>query len=119
MSEKAYMTEYRRWLASGALTADQRAELEAIANDEKEIESRFYMSLQFGTAGLRGVLGMGTNRMNLYTVGQATQGLAQLIVSRGQAAMDAGVAISYDCRHMSPEFAEDAACVLAANGIHV
>lgn len=114
-----YRAEYERWLASPALSAAERAELEAIRDDEREIRDRFWAPLSFGTAGLRGVLGMGTNRMNLYTVRQATQGLAALIAGLGAEACARGVAVCYDCRHMSPEFARAAACVLAAAGIRV
>ena len=112
-----YMSEYQRWLDSGALDAQETAELEAVKGNEEEIESRFFAPLSFGTAGLRGVLGVGLNRMNRFTVGQAAQGLANLVVSNGQAAMDRGVAIAYDSRHYSPEFAKQSACILAANGI--
>ena len=96
-----YMSEYQRWLDSGALDAQETAELEAVKGNEEEIESRFFAPLSFGTAGLRGVLGVGLNRMNRFTVGQAAQGLANLVVSNGQAAMDRGVAIAYDSRHSS------------------
>ena len=83
-----YMSEYKRWLDCSALSADEHAELAAVADNQEEIESRFFAPLSFGTAGLRGVLGVGLNRMNRFTVGQAAQGLANLIVSNGQAAMD-------------------------------
>lgn len=112
-----YMSEYKRWLDSEALSEEERAELRAVENNSEEIESRFFAPLSFGTAGLRGVLGIGLNRMNRFTVGQAAQGLAKLVVSNGQAAMDRGVAIAYDSRHFSPEFAKQSACILAANGI--
>ena len=112
-----FMAEYKHWLESGALSAEEHAELQSVADDKEEIESRFYAPLSFGTAGLRGVLGVGLNRMNRFTVGQAAQGLAKLIVSNGQEAMDRGVAIAYDSRHFSPEFAKKSACILAANGI--
>ncbi len=115
----SYMEEYKKWLTSSALSADERAELEAIADDEKEIESRFFAPLSFGTAGLRGVLGMGINRMNVYTVRQATQGMASLIKGLGKDACERGVAIAMDCRIMSDVFAREAACVLAGNGIKV
>lgn len=114
-----YMAEYERWLASPALTADERAELEAIHSDEDAIKDRFFAPLSFGTAGLRGVLGVGLYRMNRFTVGAATQGLANLIVQNGSEACARGVAIAYDSRHFSPEFAQLAACILAANGISV
>lgn len=114
-----YKKEYERWLASDALTADERAELEAIRGDDEAIKDRFFAPLSFGTAGLRGVLGTGLYRMNRFTVGAATQGLANLIVQNGSQAMQRGVAIAYDSRHFSPEFAKLAACILAANGIQV
>ena len=114
-----YVKEYERWLASPALNDDERAELNAIKGDNGEIESRFFAPLSFGTAGLRGVLGVGLYRMNRFTVGAATQGLANLIISNGEDAMKRGVAIAYDSRHMSPEFAKLCACILAENGIQV
>ena len=110
-----YKKRYHEWLDDPFFDEATRAELAAIEGDESEIEERFYMDLEFGTAGLRGVLGAGTNRMNIYTVGKATQGLANYIVK--QDGQDKGVAIAYDSRHMSPEFADTAAGVLAANGI--
>ena len=113
----SYMSEYSRWLSRMELTREERAELRDIQNNAPEIESRFFAPLSFGTAGLRGVLGMGLYRMNRFTVGQATQGLANLIIANGKKAMDRGVAIAYDCRHFSPEFAKEVACILAANGI--
>lgn len=106
---------YEAWLANDYFNEETRAELEAIAGDEKEIEDRFYQDLEFGTAGLRGVIGAGTNRMNIYTVRKATQGLANYILKVG--GEKRGVAIAYDSRHMSPEFADEAALCLAANGI--
>jgi len=114
-----YMQEYKKWLDQPALTDEERAELQAVEGNNEEIESRFYAPLSFGTAGLRGVLGVGLNRMNRFTVGQATQGLANLIISNGEKAMERGVAIAYDSRNFSPEFAEQCACILAANGIKV
>ena len=110
-----YMKTYQEWLEDPFFDEKTREELKAIAEDEKEIEDRFYDTLHFGTAGLRGILGAGTNRMNIYTVGAATQGLANYIKKQG--GQERGVAIAYDCRHMSPEFAEEAGLVLAANGI--
>ena len=110
-----YKTLYNDWLTNPYFDDETKAELEAIKADEKEIEDRFYKELEFGTAGLRGVIGAGTNRMNIYTVRKATQGLANYIIKmHGQ---DRGVAISYDSRHMSPEFADEAALCLNANGI--
>ncbi len=114
-----YMKEYTRWLASDVITAEERAELESIADNKNEIESRFFSPLQFGTAGLRGVLGAGIYRMNTHTVAQATQGLATLILTHGAEACKRGVAISYDCRICSDLFAKISAQVLAGNGIRV
>ena len=114
-----YKTEYQKWLHSGAITAEERAELQGIAGEDKEIESRFYGPLEFGTAGLRGTMKMGLHQMNIYVIRWATQGFANVICAEGQAAMDKGVAICMDCRHHSMEFAHAAAEVCAANGIHV
>ena len=110
-----YKEMYQQWLDNPYFDEETKAELKAIEGNEKEIEDRFYMDLEFGTAGLRGVIGAGTNRMNVYTVRKATQGLANYIKSvKGE---EKGVAIAYDSRHMSPEFADEAALCLAANGI--
>lgn len=110
-----YKELYNEWLTNPYFDDDTKTELERIQDDEKEIEDRFYKELEFGTAGLRGVIGAGTNRMNIYTVRKATQGLANYIIKmHGQ---DRGVAIAYDSRHMSPEFADEAALCLNANGI--
>ena len=110
-----YKKLYNEWLSNPYFDDNTHSELEAIKSDEKEIEDRFYKELEFGTAGLRGVIGAGTNRMNIYTVRKATQGLANYIIKmNGQ---DRGVAIAYDSRHMSPEFADEAALCLNANGI--
>ncbi|HIX77449.1 MAG TPA: phospho-sugar mutase [Candidatus Fusicatenibacter merdavium] len=110
-----YKEIYESWLNDPYFDEDTKAELRAIADDENEIKERFYTELEFGTAGLRGVIGAGTNRMNIYVVRKATQGLANYIASvNGQSK---GVAIAYDSRHMSPEFANEAALCLAANGI--
>ncbi|MFR4978670.1 MAG: phospho-sugar mutase, partial [Butyricicoccus sp.] len=114
-----YMAEYERWLASPALSDAERAELETIRGDEDAIKERFFAPLSFGTAGLRGILGTGLYRMNRFTVGAATQGLANLIVQNGADARKRGVAIAYDSRHFSSEFAQLAASILAANGIQV
>ena len=111
----SYRQMYDLWLANDYFDEATKAELTAIAGDEKEIEDRFYQDLEFGTAGLRGVIGAGTNRMNIYTVRKATQGLANYILKVG--GEKRGVAIAYDSRHMSPEFADEAALCLAANGI--
>lgn len=113
-----YRDKYNYWLENNYFDEDIKKELREIT-DEKEIEDRFYADLSFGTAGLRGKIGAGTNRMNRYTVSLATQGLAQTIVNKGQDAMNKGVAIAYDVRHYSDKFAEIAARVLAANGIKV
>ena len=110
-----YLEEYKKWSTDEYFDADTRAELKAIENDDKEIQERFYRQLEFGTGGLRGIIGAGTNRMNIYTVRQATQGLANYIIS--QNGQDKGVAIAYDSRIMSPEFAKEAALCLNANGI--
>ena len=110
-----YLEEYKKWCESDEFDEETKQELLAIKDDEKEIEDRFYQELEFGTAGLRGVIGAGTNRMNKYTVGKATQGLANYIVEQG--VQDKGVAISYDSRRMSKEFSLQTALILCANGI--
>ena len=110
-----YMDEYRFWCEDPYFDEATKAELAAIKDDENEIRERFYRSLEFGTGGLRGIIGAGTNRMNLYTVRKATQGLANFILKEGGA--EKGVAIAYDSRRMSIEFSEEAALCLAANGI--
>ncbi|MCI8730259.1 MAG: phospho-sugar mutase [Lachnospiraceae bacterium] len=110
-----YKTVYRQWLEDPYFDEDTKAELRAVENDEKEIKERFYKELEFGTAGLRGIIGAGTNRMNIYVVRKTTQGLANYIKLVGKE--DKGVAIAYDSRNMSPEFANEAALCLAANGI--
>ncbi len=111
----SYREQYDFWLQDGYFDEKTKEELRSIAGDEKEIEDRFYKELEFGTGGLRGVIGAGTNRMNIYTVRKATQGLANYIISQG--GKEKGVAIAYDSRRMSPEFADEAALCLAANGI--
>ena len=110
-----YQEMYRFWCTDDYFDAGTKAELLAVKDDEKEIRERFYKSLEFGTGGLRGIIGAGTNRMNLYTVRKATQGLANFILKEGGAGR--GVAIAYDSRRMSVEFSEEAALCLAANGI--
>lgn len=110
-----YQKRYREWLENDYFDADTKAELTAIKENDNEIKERFYKDLEFGTAGLRGVIGAGTNRMNIYTVRKATQGLANYILKNG--AEGRGVAIAYDSRRMSPEFADESALCLAANGI--
>ena len=111
----SYQEEFNFWLNDAYFDEDTKNELLAIRNDEKEIEDRFYKELEFGTGGLRGVIGAGTNRMNIYTVRKATQGLANYILKQG--GKEKGVAIAYDSRRKSPEFADEAALCLAANGI--
>ena len=114
-----YRQEYEKWLASPALSEDERNELKAIANDEKEIENRFYGPLEFGTAGLRGTMYVGLHNMNRHVIRWATQGFANVIRAEGEEAMKKGVAICMDCRNHSMEFARAAACVMAGNGITV
>lgn len=110
-----YKNIYNQWLENPYFDEKIKEELKSIQEDEKEIKERFYMDLEFGTAGLRGIIGAGTNRMNIYVVRRATQGLANYIIKVGKQSQ--GVAIAYDSRHMSPEFAKEAALCLAANGI--
>ncbi len=112
-----YKKQYETWCTDAYFDEAIKAELKAIAGDEKEIEDRFYRTLEFGTAGLRGVIGAGTNRMNIYTVRQATQGLANYILSQGKEAVERGVAIAHDSRNMHDEFTDATALCLAANGI--
>ena len=114
-----YRQEYERWLASPALSEAEHAELQGIAGDEKEIESRFYGPLEFGTAGLRGTMAVGLHNMNVHVIRWATQGFANVICAEGEEAKERGVAICMDCRNHSYEFAQAAACVMAANGIRV
>ncbi len=114
-----FMKEYQKWLNSGVLTPAERAELEAIQNDPKEIESRFYGPLEFGTAGLRGTMAVGLHHMNLYVIRHATQGFANVIAAEGEEAKKKGVAICMDCRLNGMDFARAAAEVCAGNGIHV
>ena len=110
-----YLEKYKKWCESEEFDNETKEELLKIKGNEKEIEDRFYKELEFGTAGLRGIIGAGTNRMNKYVVGKASQGLANYILKQGT--QDKGVAISYDSRHMSPEFSNQTALVLNANGI--
>ncbi len=110
-----YKQRYENWLKDPSISEEDKQELKNISQDEKEIEDRFYKDLEFGTAGLRGVIGIGTNRMNIYTVTKATQGLANYIVKKG--VQEKGVAIAYDSRRMSKEFSDEAALTLNANGI--
>ena len=115
----SYRENYEKWLNSPALSADEKAELEAIKNDEKEIESRFFDQLSFGTAGLRGTMGVGLYRMNVHVIRHATQAFAQVILEEGSEAVKRGVAVCFDCRNNSDTFAREAACVMAGNGIPV
>ena len=113
----SYLEIYNAWLADARLNGEAKAELNAIKDNKEDIEYRFGAELEFGTAGMRGIIGYGTNMMNVYTVKRATQGLSQFIISKGQEVMERGVAISYDTRLKSDEFAMAAAEVLAANNI--
>lgn len=114
-----YKDEYQRWLDSPALSEAEWAELNVIADDEKEIESRFFAPLEFGTAGLRGTMKLGLHQMNVHVIRHATQAFANVIKAEGAEAMSKGIAICFDCRNNSELFAREAACVMAANGIHV
>lgn len=111
------LDNYNKWLKEPYFDQATRSELEGIRGDEKEIEDRFYKELEFGTAGLRGIIGAGTNRINKYIIRKSTQGLSNYINKQGAGAKDRGVVIAYDCRRMSREFSEEAAMVLAGNGI--
>ena len=110
-----YLEEYKKWCEANEFDEETKKELLSIKDDKMEIEDRFYQELEFGTAGLRGVIGAVTNRMNKYTVGKATQGLANYILEQGT--KEKGVAISYDSRRMSKEFSMQTALILCANGI--
>ncbi len=114
-----YRQEYEKWLASPALSEDERRELLALADNDREIEARFYGPLEFGTAGLRGTMLTGLHNMNRHVIRWATQGFANVIRAEGAEAMRRGVAVCMDCRNHSAEFARETACVMAANGIHV
>jgi len=114
-----YMQEYRHWMDSPALAENEWKELNAISGNDQEIKSRFYAPLEFGTAGLRGTMGMGINRMNEHVVKHATQAFAAVILKEGEEAVKKGVVVCYDCRNFSDVFARDAACVMAGNGIPV
>ena len=115
----SYRENYENWLNSPALSQEEKAELEAIRMDEKEIESRFFDQLAFGTAGLRGTMGVGLYRMNVHVIRHATQAFAQVILEEGPEATARGVAVCFDCRNNSGLFAREAACVMAGNGIPV
>jgi phosphoglucomutase len=112
-----YRKTYSNWLNDPSVDEATKEELRKIAGDEREIEDRFYKELDFGTGGLRGVLGAGSNRLNIYTIRKATQGLANYILMQPDYNGDAAVAIAHDCRRMSPEFSTEAALVLNGNGI--
>ncbi len=114
-----YRKEYEKWLASPALSEDERAELRALEGNDKEIKARFYGPLEFGTAGLRGTMYTGLHNMNRHVIRWATQGFANVIRAEGTEAMQKGIAVCMDCRNHSAEFARETACVMAANGIHV
>ncbi|MCL2368821.1 MAG: phospho-sugar mutase, partial [Oscillospiraceae bacterium] len=114
-----YRVEYEKWRNNSGLSPAERKELTAIAGNEKEIEERFHGPLAFGTAGLRGVMGVGIARMNIHVIRHATQAFAQVILDEGPEAAKAGVIICYDCRHQSDVFAREAAAVMAANGVRV
>ena len=114
-----YKENYEYWLNSDVLSEEDKKELESISNDEKEIEERFYRELEFGTAGMRGIIGIGTNRINIYNVRRASMGVAKYVADNGEKAMNAGVLIGYDTRNYSKIFAVETAKVLAAAGIHV
>ena len=114
-----YRKEYEKWLASPALSEDERTELKALEGNDKEIKARFYGPLEFGTAGLRGTMYTGLHNMNRHVIRWATQGFANVIRAEGEEAMKKGVAVCMDCRNHSAEFARETACVMAANGIHV
>ena len=114
-----YKEEYQHWLDSPALSEEEWKELNSISGDEKEIESRFFAPLEFGTAGLRGTMKLGLHNMNIHIIRHATQAFANVILEEGMDAAERGIAIAHDCRINSRRFAEEAACVMAANGIRV
>jgi phosphoglucomutase len=114
-----YREEYQRWLDSGMLTDGEESELLSMAQDEAELESRFYGPLEFGTAGLRGVMGLGLNRMNIYVIRHVTEAFARVILEENKDNAERGVAICFDCRNNSADFAREAACVMARHGIVV
>ena len=115
----SYLDAYHAWLNSPALSAAEKAELASIQGDDKEIESRFFDQLSFGTAGLRGTMGVGLYRMNVHVIRHATQAFAQVILEEGPQAAARGVAVCFDCRNNSDLFAKEAACVMAGNDIPV
>ena len=115
----SYRERYEQWLNSPALSQEEKAELQSIAKDEKEIESRFFAPLEFGTAGLRGTMCVGLHQMNIHVIRHATQAFAQVILDEGSEAAERSVAVCFDCRNHSREFARETACVMAGNGIKV
>ena len=115
----SYRDTYEAWLNSPALSTKEKQELESIRNDDKEIEGRFFSQLSFGTAGLRGTMGVGLYRMNVHVIRHATQAFAEVVLAEGEAAAKRGIAICFDCRNDSDLYAREAACVMAANGISV
>ena len=115
----SYREVYEKWLNSPALSDAEKAELQSIAGDDKEIESRFFAPLEFGTAGLRGTMCVGLHQMNIHVIRHATQAFAEVIKAEGSEAMERGVAVCYDCRNNSDAFARETACVMAGNGIRV
>ena len=115
----SYQQQFHSWLHSDALSPEEKAQLQAIADAPKEVEDRFFGLLEFGTAGLRGIMAVGLHNMNIHVIRWATQGLAQVICAEGEEGKRRGVAICMDCRNHSMEFARAAAEVCAANGIHV
>ena len=119
MKELDYMKEYKRWMDSPVLSEAEWEELNAIANDEMEIKNRFFAPLEFGTAGLRGTMKLGLHNMNIHVIRHATQSFADVICAEGPEAMEKGIVIAHDCRLNGRAYAEEAACVMAANGIHV
>ena len=116
---RTYKEEYQHWLDSPALSEEEWAELNAIRDDEKEIENRFFAPLEFGTAGLRGTMKLGLHHMNIHVIRHATQAFANVIAAEGEEACAKGIVIAHDCRLNGVEYAKEAACVMAANGIHV
>ena len=115
----AYRDVYEKWLNSPALSEAEKEELRSISGDEKEIESRFFAPLEFGTAGLRGTMCVGLHQMNIHVIRHATQAFAEVIKAEGPEAVKRGVAVCYDCRNNSELFARETACVMAGNGIKV
>ena len=115
----AYRDVYEKWLNSPALSEAEKEELRSISGDEKEIESRFFAPLEFGTAGLRGTMCVGLHQMNIHVIRHATQAFAEVIKAEGPEAVERGVAVCYDCRNNSELFARETACVMAGNGIPV